>query len=89
MSEYGKLPADFAIDALTAEVERRKTKGDYRCSYGKLVAATTREQREGIAEQYRKNFRKHKRGGTRTAFLETQKEILADALRAAEETAGE
>lgn len=86
MSRSGKLPGDFAIDALSLEVERRKKRtGDYRYTYGRLVADTTPAEREAIVEQYRKDHRKRKRGGTRTAFLESQKEVLAEAVRKTEE----
>lgn len=49
-----KLPGDYAIDALAVEAERRAGilgRPDY--SYGKLVADTTPEQRERIADDYR------------------------------------
>lgn len=54
MSGRGKLPADYAIDALALEVDRRAKKmnrPDY--SYGKLIADTTPEEREQIADTYR------------------------------------
>ena len=50
-----QLRSDFAIDALVLEVDRRKTQmpcGRY--SYGKLVADTSREERQRIADRYRK-----------------------------------
>jgi len=49
-----KLPEDYAIDALAVEAERRgkaMNRPDY--SYGKLVADTTKEQRERICDEYR------------------------------------
>ena len=56
-----KLPEDYAIDALVLEVERRKkTRGrDY--SYGKLIADTTLEERQEIAEEYRQSFLRGRR----------------------------
>lgn len=48
MSDEQKLPADFALLALTAECERRGG-----ISYGKLVASTTLEERKRIVEEYR------------------------------------
>lgn len=47
------LPNDFAIDALVLEVDRRNKKGGPATySYGKLVADTTFEQRQHIADRY-------------------------------------
>lgn len=49
-----KLPEDYAIDALALEAERRRRAQnlpDY--SYGRLVADTTKEQRERICDEYR------------------------------------
>jgi len=44
---------DYAVDALVREVERRRDeKPCRRYSYGRLVADTTMEEREGIAERY-------------------------------------
>lgn len=48
MSDEQKLPADFALLALTAECERRGG-----ISYGQLVAHTTLQEREQIVEGYR------------------------------------
>ncbi len=47
-----KLPADYAVDALAVAA------ADSHMSYGKLVAATTREERVKIAERYRVNVRR-------------------------------
>ena len=64
---YGKLPEDFRVDALSWEAERRARelgRPDY--SYGKLVAETTPEEREEIAEAYRTYFkRRYRKGGAR------------------------
>lgn len=50
-----KLPADHAIDALVAEVERRRRLSGYRgYSYGKLIADTTEEERREIVKRYRR-----------------------------------
>ena len=45
-----KLPEGFAIIALSTEAAKRGT------SYGKLVAATTREERKKIIERYKKKW---------------------------------
>ncbi len=70
MSGRGKLPADYAIDALSLEAERRAKKmnrPDY--SYGKLIADTTRCERERIVDTYRAEYkRKHRRGCTHSFF---------------------
>ena len=48
-----QLRNDFAINAMAVEVERRKKKMPCRrYSYGRLVADTTREEREKIAARY-------------------------------------
>lgn len=49
-----KLPEDYAIDALAVEADKLRQAGKHQYSYGKLVADTTEEQRQRIAEQYRK-----------------------------------
>lgn len=49
-----KLPADYAIDALAMEADRRRQLGHHQYSYGKLVAETTYEERQVLAEKYRK-----------------------------------
>lgn len=56
-----KLPADFALNALSDEAIRRHT------TYGKLVAAITPEERERIVEEYRQ---RHTGVGDRTRFRE-------------------
>lgn len=66
MAKQGRLPGDYAIDALVLEVDRRKEKsGDPYYSYGKLVADTTREEREAIAEQCRCGTHRRRRGARR------------------------
>lgn len=53
MKEHIEERNDYAIDAMVHEVERRKKeKPCGRYSYGKLVADTTLEERQGIAERY-------------------------------------
>lgn len=49
-----KLPADYAIDALALEADRRRRLGHPQYSYGKLVAETTYGERQVLAEKYRK-----------------------------------
>ena len=54
MGRAMKLPGDYAIDALALEADCRARKmGDPSYSYGKLVADTTEEERERIADSYR------------------------------------
>lgn len=55
-----ELPNDYAIDALALEVDREnKKRGTANYSYGRLVADTTFEQRQRIADRYvRKRARK-------------------------------
>ena len=63
------IPADYAIDALSMEAERRrKQKGLVRYSYGELVADTSPAEREAIAEAYRqKLIRAQKKGQYRVS----------------------
>ena len=71
MSSWGKLPADYAIDALSKEAERRAKKmnrPDY--SYGKLIADTTPEERERIVDAYRAECRRKKGHGCTHSFFE-------------------
>ena len=75
MSNYKKLPADYAIDACSIEADGRGT------SYGKLVAATTREEREKLAEEYRMSFERGGRGGTKSIFTRRKKDDIADLRR--------
>ena len=49
-----KLPADYAIDGLALEADRKAKQLGRAYSYGMLVADTTLQQREEIAEGYRK-----------------------------------
>ena len=57
MGEGFQIHADYAIDALTLEAERRRKKmGVARYGYSQLMADTTPEQRETIVEQYRQNL---------------------------------
>lgn len=56
-----ELPNDYAINAMTAEVKRRRRdpqRFGYRYSYGKLIADTTPVEREIIAENYRRRMLK-------------------------------
>lgn len=74
MGAHQKLPGDYALDALAQEVDRRaKQRGDPSYSYGKLIAQTTPEERERIADTYRAEYRKKRgRGGTRSFFQEAE-----------------
>lgn len=69
------MPADYAIDALSLEAQRRGRELGRPYSYGQLVADTTREQREEIAEAYEAaDRRKQRSGGTKSFFSESDKE---------------
>lgn len=76
MPKGNKLPGDYALDALALEVDRRAkqmNRPDY--SYGKLIADTTPEERELIADSYRAEYkRKRGRGCTHSFFDEADKE---------------
>ena len=58
-----KLPADYAIDALALETDRRRKTLGRSYSYGQLIADTTLAQREQIAEDYREAMTKGKQKG--------------------------
>lgn len=64
------IPADYAIDALSLEAERRrKLMGVPGYSYGQLVADTTPSERENIAEAYReKLIAARKKGRHRVSY---------------------
>lgn len=69
------LPADYAIDAMSLEAQRRSREIGRPYSYGQLVADTTRAQREEIAEAYEESAkRKHRSRGTKSFFSESDKE---------------
>lgn len=53
MSNTKRLPADYGIDALAEEAERRAKKLGRPYSYGQLVADTTVAERERICDEYR------------------------------------
>lgn len=60
-----KLPADFAIDALALETDKRRKALGRPYSYGQLIADATEAEREEIAEDYRKQFAKAGKQGHR------------------------
>lgn len=62
---YTTVPADYAIDGLALEVDRRRKKMGRPYSYGQLVADTTREEWAEIAEGYRAALSKAIRRGRR------------------------
>lgn len=63
------LRNDFAIDALVLEVDRQKKKRrTARYSYGRLVADTTFEQRQRIADRYAKKAAR--KSGTAERYTE-------------------
>ena len=55
-----KLSEDYPVDALALEADRRAKKLGRRYSYGMLIADTTPQERQEIADEYR---RKKARGG--------------------------
>lgn len=57
------IPADYAIDAMALETERRSKAQGWPYSYGQLIANTTREQREQMADRYRKALEREGRKG--------------------------
>ena len=76
---YGKLPADYPVDALAVEAEQRAKQLGRPYSYGQLVADTSEEQREEIAEKYRKHFKRRRgKGGTKSFFAEADEEGAGD-----------
>lgn len=50
MAQNGMLPEDFAVVALSLEASERGT------SYGKLVAATTLEEREELTQAWKERL---------------------------------
>ena len=50
MAQNGILPEDFAVIALSLEAQERDT------SYGKLVAATTLEEREELTQAWKERL---------------------------------
>lgn len=56
---------------------RKKEPGRHNYSYGKLIADTTRSEREQIAEDYRKGGKQSVRSGVRPVFLDTDEDTVA------------
>ena len=68
-----KLPGDYRLDALAKEADRRAKKTGLPYSYGKLVADTTESQRDEIAEDYKRHYRKSKeKCGQRHGFSDME-----------------
>lgn len=84
MEGYRKVPADYAIDALVLEADRRSKALGRPYSYGQLVADTTREEREKIAEEYKQALKKalkkgrHRVGGGTKLREYTHEEIFRE-----------
>lgn len=74
-----KLPADYAIDAFALEAERRGKALGRPYSYGKLVADTTKEEREEILSAYREGGRK--RRSTKSVFMEKNEDAEEETVR--------
>lgn len=74
-----KLPADYAIDAFAMEAERRGKALGRPYSYGKLVADTTKEEREEILRAYREGGRK--RRSTKSVFMEKNEDAEEETVR--------
>lgn len=72
------LPADFAIDALALEADRRRKLAGRPYSYGQLVAATTEAEREALADRH---ARQKKRGGRDKTTLLEQREDAEDEIK--------
>ena len=64
------------MDALSSEAIRRGKKLGRPYSYGQLVADTTEEEREKIAEDYKAAFRRKGGGGTRSEFTKTDQDAM-------------
>lgn len=82
------MPADYRVDALALEADRRAKKLGRPYSYGQLIADTTEAERDEIAERYREELKKAIRrgdrrvsGGTKSCFTESQKEAVASVRR--------
>ena len=74
-----KLPADYAIDAFALEAERRGKALGRPYSYGKLVAGTTKEEREESLRAYREGGRK--RRSTKSVFMEKNEDAEEETVR--------
>ena len=74
-----KLPADYAIDAFALEAERRGKALGRPYSYGKLVADTTKEERQEILCAYREGGRK--RRSTKSVFMEKNEDAEEETVR--------
>lgn len=57
MGEYKRIPGDFGVIALSLEAQERRT------SYGKLVAASSLEEREKIVEKWKRRLYGGQKGG--------------------------
>lgn len=85
-----RLPADYAIDAMAREVERRrKLPGKHQYSYGKLIADTTEESRSLIAEEYRRSHGRSGQKNTTTYQEPNDKEDLEKVIGQIEEETAE
>lgn len=79
-----KLPEDYGIDALALEAERRGKAMGRPYSYGKLVADTTKEEREEILRAYRERGRKRS-GSTKSVFLAEDRDAEEETRRRLQE----
>lgn len=57
MGEYKRIPGDFGVIAMSLEAQERRT------SYGKLVAASSLEEREKIVEKWKRRLYGGHKGG--------------------------
>lgn len=60
---YRTVPADYRVDALALEADRRAKKLGRPYSYGQLIADTTEAERDEIAERYREELKRAIRRG--------------------------
>lgn len=93
---YSRIPLDYPIDALALEASRRSRILGRPYSYGQLIADTTPEEREKIAEEYRERLAavirqggRRVSGGTRYIRPQTEKEVVRQTKRKAGKLSGE
>ena len=80
MGSKKNLPEDFAIDAMALEAERRGKAMGRAYSYGKLMADTSKEEREEILRAYRVGGRKRS-SSTKSAFLAEDRDAEEETRR--------
>ena len=71
-----RIPLDYAIDALAIETDRRSKAHGRPYSYGQLIADTTPEQREQMAESYRESLERVSKKGSYRVLAGAQVKLL-------------